>query len=290
MVFEETFETTRQALVNTALRIDNKLRQTDMTANLENHTFVADKEFISRMLKGNTNVLTLNQYLPNAYFYVTDNGDSKDVEDSYVFSEPIYNGKFELVIVCPKNDIYSKFKAGLVFQLFIGVFGLLLINLFCWKVIVRHLLPLHQLADSAELIASGNLEELVPDSGMKNEIGQLQNSFATMQLSLANYIDEMRQKQVLLSRQNIELENAYNQAQEYEKLKTRFLNNMTDQVLKPINSICQLTEQTCENYHSIKESDMALIQKKIKANTEIVTHLLEQLLNVPNQKNSNKDQ
>jgi len=286
MVFEETLETTKQALVNTALRIDNTLRRADMTAQLEGKTYIVDKALITKLMKNNSYVITLHQHLPHAEFFVSDSGVPESKDNSYVFSEPINDGRYHLIIVCPAEDIRSKFKAAQTFVFFMGIFGLLMIVLCCWKVIVRHLWPLHLLADSAEKIASGNLEVRIPDSGMKNEIGQLQNSFATMQLALANYIDEMQQKQVMLGRQNTELEKAYSQTQEYEKLKMRFLNNMADQVFWPINSICRLTEQACDNYNALNEADMARIEAEIQKNTEVVTRLIEQLLNVPVQKNT----
>jgi uncharacterized phage infection (PIP) family protein YhgE len=119
---------------------------------------------------------------------------------------------------------------------------------------------------------------------MKNEIGQLQNSFATMQMSLATYMDEMRQKQVMLGRQNTELENAYSHAKDYDKLKNKFLSNITDQMVKPIDNICELTDKVCDQYESMNQSEMEKILPQMVASTDKVTHLLEQLLDVPSKK------
>ena len=284
VVFDEFIETTQQALENTALRIDNSLRQTEMRAFLEHQTYAVNKTVVEQLIRDNNYFANLNQSLPNAKFYVSDKGVPEQNSGFLVFAEPIYKNRLQLVIVCPSDDIYSKYETVKIFLFITGLIGLLLILFLCWKVIARHLWPLHLLADSAELIADGNLDVRIPDSGMKNEIGQLQNSFATMQMSLATYMDEMRHKQVMLGRQNAELENAYSHAQDYDNLKNRFLSNMTDQMIKPIDNICELTDKICDQYESMSQEDMEKFLNQMIANTDKVTHLLEQLLDVPSQK------
>lgn len=298
VIVDESIETTMQALENTALRVNNILRQADMTAFLEHQTFTADKAYVEKLIADNKFLITPDQSLPHAQLFVTDcdscafssyivNPDGgyqrTDYEgsDSFVFYEPFYNHRFGLVVVCPAADIYAPFKPVEVFILSIGAFGLLLILLACRRIIGSHLRAVHLLADSAQLIADGNLDVRIPDSGMKNEIGQLQNSFATMQLSLASYMDEMQQKQVQLNRQNTELKSAYEQAQEYEKLKASFLSNMTGQILDPINSVCEQANQVANCYTSMTKEEMEKNEQEMLANTEAVTKLLEQLLNVP---------
>lgn len=298
VVIDESIETTMQALENTSLRINNTLCQADMTAFLEHQSFLADKAHVERLIAENNYFVTLNQSLPHAQLFVADSTTSAfnnymvnseggyqrvdyEGEDSFVFYEPFYNQRFCLVVVCPTLDIYAPFKPVQVFIFVVGAFGLLLILLFCWKIIARHLLAVHQLADSAQMITNGHLDVCIPDSGMKNEIGQLQNAFATMQLSLANYMDEMKQKQVQLNQQNTELKSAYEQAQEYEKLKARFLSHMADQMQSPIKSVCEQAQQITDHYQSMTLTEMRLSQQIVLDKTELVTKLLEQLLNVP---------
>jgi methyl-accepting chemotaxis protein len=298
VVVDESIETTMQALENTSLRINNTLRQANITAFLEHHTFTADKALIKQLIADNNYFVTLNQSLPNAQLFVVDADSSEfsryivdpeggyqrtvfDGADSFVFYESFYNQHFSLVVVCPAQDVYAPFKPVQVFVLAVGAFGLLLILLFCWRIITSHLLPVQQLADSVQQLANGHLDVRIPDTGMKNEIGQLQNSFATMQLSLASYMDEMQQKRVQLNQQNAELKSAYEQAQEYEKLKARFLGNMTDQMLNPINSVCEQANQIADRYQQLTQTEMRQSEKTVLAHTESVTKLLEQLLDVP---------
>lgn len=298
VIVDESIETTMQALENTALRINNTLRQTEMTAFLEHKTYKVEKATLERLVADNNYVATINQSLPHAQLFVVesatsafsnyidnpDGGYERTVRhgvDSYVFYEPFYNRQFCLVVLCPTRDIYAPFMPVQAFIFVIGGLGLLLILLFCWKLIARHLLPVHQLADSVQLIANGHLDVSIPDSGMKNEIGQLQNSFATMQLSLASYMDEMQHKRIQFNQQNAELKTAYEQAQEYEKLKASFLNNMTDQMLNPINAVCEQANQIADHYQTLTQDEMTQNEQEVLSHTELVTKLLEQLLNVP---------
>jgi predicted nuclease with TOPRIM domain len=97
-----------------------------------------------------------------------------------------------------------------------------------------------------------------------------------MQLSLADYMNEMRQKQDTLNRQNARLEEAYSEAQEYERIKDKFLHDMTSQMTKPVETLCQNTYSICANCKSLSKADMAKRHIDILETTEKITHLLDQ--------------
>lgn len=157
--------------------------------------------------------------------------------------------------------------------------SLVVLLVVCWYVVGAYLHPLGILADSAQRMAEGHLDERVPDSGHKDEIGQLQNSFVAMQHSLADYISDMHQKQEALSQQNEKLQAAYEQAKEADIVKERFLNNMTEQMARSVNSITTLTEIICDNYKDLSRSDMVKLQIQILNDTETITLLLNKMLN-----------
>lgn len=155
---------------------------------------------------------------------------------------------------------------------------LLVLLLICRYVIAYHLHPLSLLADSAQRMAEGHLDERVPDSGHKDEIGQLQNSFVAMQHSLSDYISDMQQKRKALSQQNEKLQEAYEQAKEADSAKERFLNNMTEQMTRTVGSITTLAETLCNDYKDLSRADMMKIQIQILNDTETVTLLLNKML------------
>ena len=165
------------------------------------------------------------------------------------------------------------------FPLAAAVICLVVLVVVCWYVVCAHLRPLDVLADSAQRMAEGHLDERVPDSGHIDEIGQLQNSFVAMQHSLADYISDLHQKQDALSQQNKKLQAAYEQAKEADILKERFLSNMTEQMTRCVNSITTQTENICDNYKDLSRSDMVKHQIQILNDTETVTLLLNKMLN-----------
>lgn len=283
VVRDESIEITQQALENMAVRINNELRQADISARLEHRTFTIDKPMIEKMIEENNQLTAIKQSLPHAQFYVTeskatdkDNSSLHKDQQNYTFRESIYGDRFNIVAVCPIHDLFDKYSDVQISLVMWGIVGVMILLIILWKVIAYHLLPLHQLADSAQSIADGHLNETIPDTNHKDEIGQLQNSLSKMQLSLAEYMDEMRQKQDTLNRQNARLEEAYSEAQEYERMKDRFLHDMTDQMTKPVEVVCQNTYSICADYKNLSKADMAKRHIDILEATEKITQLLDQ--------------
>lgn len=162
--------------------------------------------------------------------------------------------------------------------------------LLCWWVTARHLQPLSLLAASAQHIADGNADEklqadglgtwkAIPLSRQKDEIGQLQNSFASMQQALARYMEEMQQKRDTLSRQNAELQAAYAHAREADSVKARFVSQMTEQMGQTVEAINALTDKLCEHHAELSKTELIQIQIQMLSYTDTVTRLLDQMLN-----------
>ena len=166
----------------------------------------------------------------------------------------------------------------MITALLITVVSLGVLSLLCWWVISHHLRPLDMLADSAQRIANGELEERVPDTGQKDEIGQLQNSFAKMQRSLTEYICELQQKRDALNRQNTELQAAYEHAREADDVKAQFLSRMTTQMGQTVETIDELTKHLCDHHAELSKAEMMKIQIQMFSYTDTVTHLLDQII------------
>ena len=160
-----------------------------------------------------------------------------------------------------------------------AVASIVILSLVCWWTVRSYLRPLDLLASSAQRIADGKIDESVPDTGQRDEIGQLQNSFAKMQRSLVGYISEMNQKRDMLSIQNLELERAYEQARDADSVKARFLSHMTTQMGQTIEDIDALTAHLCDHYSELSKADLMKIQIQMLTYTDTVIHLLDQKLN-----------
>ena len=176
VIRDESIEITQQVLENMAMRIDNELRQADISARLEHRTFTIDRMMIEKMIEENNQLTAIKQSLPQAQI-----GSSvQEDQQNYTFRIFICEGRFSIVAVCPIHDFYDKYSSVQIFIVTWGIFGVLILLLILWMVIAYHLLPLHKLADTAQSIADGHLNEAIPDTNHQDEIGQLQNSLSKM--------------------------------------------------------------------------------------------------------------
>ena len=115
-----------------------------------------------------------------------------DGQECYVFYKPLGNTGWSVAIVCPESDIFGSFnrlRRAVMIAVLVGLLLLLLVSI---RIITRELKPLRHLADQAGVIAKGNFDETLPESGRVDEIGQLSQSFSDMQRSLAGYIEELK--------------------------------------------------------------------------------------------------
>ena len=298
VIRDETVDATLQALENTALRIDNTLRQTEITARLEGRRLRVNRARVERLIEEIGSQEQLRQSLANAQLFVTRRDSSQldlyitggesgyrqlmyDGREIYIFSQPLGERQFCIAAVCPAEDIYGKYSHMYHVLLGWGIGGILLLLCVIYLVIARHLRPLHLLADEAQRIAGGNLDTPIPDSHHEHETGRLQSSLKKMQGSLRAFMDEMQQKRSTLSTQNAELQAAYDEAQTYEKKKAKFLYDMTDRMAKPVELVCRSTDTICRDYAKLSQADMNRLQADITRGTEDITELLDQLIKDP---------
>lgn len=298
VIRDETIDATMQVLENTALHVDNSLRQSEMTARLEHQQLRLNRMRIERLTEEKGSLTKLRQSLPNAQLFVTRRDSSHldyyitggtggcrqlvyDDNEIFIFSQPLGKHAFSLVAVCPAEDIYGKYSRlqWLLLSWSIAVVLMLLYGLFL--IIAHHLRPLHRLADSAQAIAKGDLDTPIPDTRHRDETGRLQNSLSLMQRRLAAYLDEMHQKQDKLNRQHAELQAAYDEALAYEEKKAKFLHKMTERMAAPVELLCQSTETICRDYPNLSKTDMLTLQSDIMQGSETITELLDRLIKDP---------
>ncbi len=295
VIFDETVDTTLQALETTALRIDNTLRQKEMSARLEGGQVRVNRAAIDRLIEENGSLAKLRQSLPNAELYVTrrdstqlgifiagqESGYRKLVHEDremFIFTQPLGDRPFVLTAVCPVEDVYGRYSRMEWFLWFRGVSGVLILLIVLYIIVGRHLRPLHWLADSAQGIADGDLDTPIADTRREDESGRLQNSLAKMQMALKTYMTDIQQKQAMLSSRNTELKTAYAKVQAYEEKKNVFVRDMTAQMAKPVESLCQQADIICHDAAKMTREEMAHRQLIIMQDTETITQLLDKLM------------
>ena len=115
-----------------------------------------------------------------------------DGQDCFVFYKPLKKTQWSVAIVCPETDIFGGFNRLTRAVTVIVMIGLLLMFFIVSRIITKELKPLRQLASQTKVIASGHLDQNLPDIGRIDEIGNLAKSFGDMQHSLVTYIDELK--------------------------------------------------------------------------------------------------
>lgn len=208
---------------------------------------------------------------------------NRDGQQLYVFYKPFRRTGWSVAIVCPEDDIFEPYKGLQRSLMLIATVGLLLLFVFCILIIRRGVHPLKQLAFSAQRIAEGNYEESVPDTRRQDEIGHLQHSFSMMQQALAKHMAELNSTTDTLTQRSLDLQKAYEQAKEADRVKTAFINNMTDQMAHPVSIIAAESDLLREGYTTLSPEEKTAHVDNMLENTEAVTHLLNQLLDASEQ-------
>ena len=124
--------------------------------------------------------------------YVGQDTVTLDGKSYYAYFARRANASWSNAIVVPsKTLILSTNFAGLII-LTIIVLGLLVTYWISRITIRRATKPLQLLAKSADEVAKGNFQNHLPEVAQNNEIGQLRDSFANMQQSLTQYIEQLK--------------------------------------------------------------------------------------------------
>ena len=204
----------------------------------------------------------------------------KPFQRSAVPGRSLENQGWSVGIIYPEDDIFGDYNRLLYYVVAIAIIGLLLLFVLSGAIIHRQLLPLRMLTKSAQHIAEGNYNEVIPDSRQHDEIGRLQNHFQQMQQSLSTNIGELEELSVTLDKRGKELHDAYEQAQRAERLKTVFLHNMTDQMLSPADAISTDVNTLCNLKEGAEPGDAKQLADDIQKQGKTIAELLKNLLHL----------
>lgn len=209
--------------------------------------------------------------------------------DYYVFYKPFIRSSvagrtmeklgWSVGIIYPEDDIFGDYNRLLYYVLGIAIVGLLLLFIFCRIIIHHQLQPLALLTRSAQHIADGDYEVIIPDSRQHDEIGSLQNHFRQMQFALAANFDELEQLKTTLQERGESLKTAYEKAQQADKMKTAFLHNMTDKMAVPADAIFNDVDALCDfGVHDLEKREINHLADDIQQHGDTIADLLNDLL------------
>ena len=129
---------------------------------------------------------------------------------STVYYMPIKSTDWEIAIAVPKKTFWLPAIFVLTLLIVVTLVGLWLVYKFSRSTIHQAVKPLSALSKSANEVARGNFDAPLPEPACRDEIGDLRDSFASMQTSLAKYVIDMKQKAAQEAALNHELDVARN--------------------------------------------------------------------------------
>ena len=132
---------------------------------------------VNSLVSGKKGILTLNSVEDNSYF---------------IYYAPIKRTGWSMGILVPVKENFGIINTIVKILAFIMLFGILIVGWICRSTIYRITKPLTHFADSADEIARGNFQAKLPVIKTKDEMMRLRNSFATMQESLINQMEETK--------------------------------------------------------------------------------------------------
>ena len=199
---------------------------------------------------------------------------------SYVAYKPIEGTRWVLDVVCPEDDVLGNYHHLISLMLLIVILAMLMITAFCYFFIHREVNPLRILEDSAKQMTKGDYFAPVSTSGRKDEVGSLTNSFVAMRRSIRKHLEEIDRTREKLDEQNKALNKANEHIKEAGRVKTAFLQNMTDQMDEPVREISFLVSDLKGHFDEMPHEEIVELAKQMEAHTETVTSLLSRMLEV----------
>ena len=122
---------------------------------------------------------------------------------------PLSIGDWSVALLLPKDEVLAPLTAVSRDTVIIGLLGFFLLALVIINIARKITRPIRALTESTMAIAAGDLQAKVPSYPAEDEVGRLTGSFATMQKSLQQYIEELTDTTIKKERIESELRIAH---------------------------------------------------------------------------------
>lgn len=133
------------------------------------------RNIITDMLRGNDSMIR----------------SGKGREARFMVYEPLRTG-WSASITCQYKDVLEQSARMLNVLFIIGLSGLLVMFVLCYLIVRKMVRPITDLTTAAKSMSGGNLEVPLPEVKSRDEVRELRDSFAHMQRSLTEYIEELK--------------------------------------------------------------------------------------------------
>ena len=233
-------------------------------------------------------ILLQERFFPNAYFIITGESghliatsndqalpDDINRSDCLVVSLTLPNTNWQLSYICPDKDIFKGYNLLVSIVVSLIFIGLLLMLAFSYFVVNRFVSPIKALANQAQMMAEGQFDGHLKHTKRIDETGQLQNSFVSMQESIANYISDLEHVKTETEQRNQELIIAKSKAEEADHKKAAFIQDLSHQIRTPLNIIGGFTQVLRDEHEAMDETEVSAITHDIMQNSHTITNIID---------------
>ena len=129
--------------------------------------------------------------------------------------------------------------------------------------------------NQAQMMAEGQFDGHLKHTKRIDETGQLQNSFVSMQESIANYISDLEHVKTETEQRNQELIIAKSKAEEADHKKAAFIQDLSHQIRTPLNIIGGFTQVLRDEHEAMDETEVSAITHDIMQNSHTITNIID---------------
>ena len=285
LVKKEALERAEKALDKTVLRVSCYLSEQEAVE--ENLKRITDLDQLPDSLQNFTHhFLTLSKTIdedkpyPNSYCLILEPNDTlPDIsgEPCYVFQKALQQTGGRIALICPERDILGSYKRlGYIIFTVLAI-GIILLLIFFMRSIARFVSPLNQLVSQSKYIASGHFGEPMARTRRTDLVGQLQNSFSTMQESLAEQIGQLQQANERAEERNRELQRLNDLAQKARLEKKAFLQDVSHQIRTPLNILMGVSQLLSDSSEELPAEERASLTSMMNYNAIVLKRIVQKL-------------
>ena len=200
-----------------------------------------------------------------------------DSRNAFIFYRPLERTGWSIAIVCPESDVFARYNHVLfIVWIIIGI-GLLLLLIVCYQTVRHAIQPLKQLDYEAQQIAEGHFDTDITQNPRQDSIGRLQNSFISMQQSLATSVNDILSVNAELEQRNEELTRAYQLQLDTNRKKAAFIQKMYHEIRTPLNIICGFTQVLTASLPDLPADEIVDITGRISESASDIARLAKDL-------------
>ena len=200
-----------------------------------------------------------------------------DGKPCLVCYEPVAGTSWSVALVCPLSSVLKSYNRLNYVLLSLTVIGLILILVFSIISVTHAVHPLNRLARKVKRITEGHYDERISISRYKDVVGRLQNSFAAMQDSLHQHVNDIQEMNTEAQKRNEELARTSELAKESDRQKSLFIQNVSHQIRTPLNIIMGFSQVIGESKAVLSEEEAKNITSMMRHNAMLIQRMVEML-------------